>query len=245
MDAKKLDELSKKLDYKFNNEKLLELALCHRSLGQPSNERLEFLGDSVLNFIIASELFVRYPNVDEGELTRLRSNLVKGETLADLAMKLNLNKYISLGLGEIKTGGSLRPSILADAFEAVIASIYLDSGIETCRANLLKYYADIFANEDLSFLKDGKTRLQELMHHNKLSLPCYKIVDIQGDAHDQTFYVECKIENLDFIAKASGKSKRKAEKNCAKIMFDYLRERPNQLIILKKKKCENKHEYTS
>lgn len=226
MNAKKLEELYNKLDYTFNNAKLLELALCHRSLGENSNERLEFLGDSILSFVITSELFNRYHKLTEGELSRLRSNLVNGEFLARLFQKLKINDYILLGFGEVKSGGKSRPSILADTFEAIIGAVFLDSNIDICRKQILHWYGNVLDNIDISFLKDAKTRLQELMQKYKMPLPNYNIISIDGLAHNQTFHVQCTIEKVDFIAESFDKTKRKAEQNSATIMLDYLQKHP-------------------
>ena len=203
------------LGYEFHTPSLLQEALTHRSALGPNNERLEFLGDSILNFVIAAELFRIYPQASEGELSRLRANLVRGDTLAELARRLGLGDYLHLGSGELKSGGFRRDSILADALEAVLGAVYLDSDLETCRHLIQRLYqdrlAELPAGDDL---KDPKTRLQEYLQARQRGLPVYNVVEISGEAHAQRFKVECSVENL--RTTAVGTSRRRAEQEAAR-----------------------------
>jgi len=217
-----IEKLSQSLGYNFKNTELLEEALSHRSIGNRSNERMEFLGDSVLNFVIASSLFDQYPDCDEGELSRLRAYLVNGEILAELAKELHVGEYLYLGVGEVKSGGYRRTSILSDALEALIGAIYLDSGIEICKKQILKWYDKRLLKLPLIAPKDPKTRLQELLQARKLSLPAYTIISTKGAAHAQIFYIECKVEGVDSITVGSGSTKRKAEQNAAELLLKEL-----------------------
>jgi ribonuclease-3 len=215
------EKLEKNLDYKFKNKQLLNVALRHKSVGRLSNERMEFLGDAVLNFIIAAELLHRYPKFREGDLSRLRSNLVNQDALAELARGFNLGDYIYLGAGERKSGGFRRSSILADAMEAIIGAIYLDSDINICYKKVLNWYKDRLTGLIQAGQKDAKTELQEVLQAQKLPLPVYDIVATKGKAHKQTFYVECSVVGLEIITKGKGISKQEAEQNAAK---DFLTE---------------------
>lgn len=222
---KQLAKVSKLFDYHFNNESLLSLALTHRSIGSNNNERLEFLGDSVLGMVISAELFQRFPEEDEGVLTRLRSSLVKGETLSEVASELNLGEYIKLGSGELKSGGFRRASTLADAVEAILGSIYLDSkkdfGIEKVEKIILKIFNErINQCEPSGVLKDPKTRLQEYLQAKNLTLPSYSVVSISGKEHLQTFKVSCSIEGFHNHVVATGASRRKAEQAAAQKALD-------------------------
>lgn len=221
---KKLDKLAQKLGYTFKNNSLLEAALSHRSAGNQNYERLEFLGDSILNFVIAAELFRRYPKAKEGELSRLRASLVNGETLAELAHEFNLGEYLRLGAGELKSGGSHRASILADALEAIVGAIYLDSDLVTCQQQILTWFASRLENLSARVVpKDPKTRLQEYLQAHKLPLPEYEILSIEGEAHAQTFHVKCQVAGLSQTAEGTGISRRKAEQESAKQMLELLR----------------------
>lgn len=212
-----LDNLIEKLQYRFNNVNLLRAALTHRSVHGENNERLEFLGDSLLNCIIAAALFQRYPTAKEGELSRLRANLVKGETLAIVAQEFELNKYIRLGTGELRSGGAQRESILADALEAIIGAIYLDSDFSACEKQVLSWFSDRLSLDSISNnLKDPKTLLQEYLQAQKLPLPLYTIVSIEGEAHAQIFHIECRVPDLNFAATGKGRSRRKAEQEAAR-----------------------------
>jgi ribonuclease-3 len=216
--------LCQKLNYTFNNPSLLEDALSHRSFrGNKNNERLEFLGDSILNFIIAAALFRKYPTASEGELSRLRASLVRGETLAALAQEFMLGKYLRLGAGELKSGGSQRISILADAMEAVVGAIYLDSDMAICEQCILNWYADRLSNfAELPDLKDPKTRLQEYLQAHKFPLPNYEILSIEGVQHAQTFSVKCSVEGMAQSAIGLGTSRRRAEQEAAQKILELL-----------------------
>lgn len=216
-----IEELCKKLGYKFNEQSLLEDALSHRSFRGKNNERLEFLGDAILNCVIAAALFRSCPNAKEGELSRLRASLVRGETLATLAQEFDLGSYLRLGAGEVKSGGFRRTSILADALEAVVGAIYLDSDMKTCEERILSWYASRLDNfNELPSLKDPKTRLQEYLQARKFPLPAYNILVIEGVAHNQTFRVECCIEGLQEKAIGTGSSRRRAEQEAAqKVLY--------------------------
>lgn len=220
----KPDNLIPRLGYGFQQPALLELALTHRSFsGKDNNERLEFLGDSILNFIIGETLFHRFPQAKEGQLSRLRANLVKGVTLTKIAQQLELGPFLRLGPGELKSGGSRRDSILADAVEAIIGAIYLDSGMEQCRTLVLGWFAlrlDNLTLEDT--VKDNKTRLQELLQSHKLPLPVYNILNVEGASHSQHFVVECIVEEANLNCRGEGHSRRLAEQMAAGLMLDAL-----------------------
>lgn len=216
MPKSKLDELCEQLGYEFQNSHLLETALTHRSFNLPNNERLEFLGDSIVNYVIAEALYHRCPEAREGTLSRLRASLVRGETLAELAREFNLGHYLRLGTGEVKTGGQERTSILADAMEAVIAAIYLDGGMDACRARVEAWFAERMDDPELSVnLKDPKTLLQEWLQSQKLPLPKYQVTEIMGAAHNQTFKVTCVVRGLPHVTEGVGTSRRRAEQEAA------------------------------
>lgn len=218
------ETLCKKLGYTFKTPELLEDALKHRSFrGDKNNERLEFLGDSVLNFIIAAALFRKCPSAREGELSRLRASLVRAETLAALAQEFELGKYLRLGAGELKSGGSHRASILSDAMEAVLGAIYLDAGLAVCERCVLNWYASRLSNfSELPNLKDAKTRLQEYLQAQKYPLPSYEILSIEGMQHAQTFRVKCSVEGLKQEAIGAGTSRRRAEQEAAQKILELL-----------------------
>lgn len=218
-----LDKLSELIGYRFENPELLEIAVTHRSVGSNHNERFEFLGDAVLAFVVSAELFARYPDSDEGSLSRLRAAVVKGETLAKIARKLELGDYLRLGSGELKSGGFRRDSILADALEAIIGSVYLDTGIESAKALIMGLFDETLANlsPDL-MLKDPKTRLQEYLQSRRLPLPSYTVATIDGDAHAQTFIVNCQVDVLSAPVEGRGSSRRKAEQSAAKAALTIL-----------------------
>lgn len=216
-----LKSLSLQLEYSFRNEALLMEALTHRSAASINNERLEFLGDGILNFIIAASLFEHYPDINEGDLSRLRASLVNRDSLADIAKSLDLGQYIKLGSGELKSGGRRRDSILADAVEAIFGAVYLDGGFDSCRALILRLYQDKLRNiPDVQELKDPKTRLQELLQSRQYPLPVYSVLEVSGKAHNQLFKVECNIEDLDCVTMAQGKSRRKAEQAAARLAIE-------------------------
>lgn len=212
-----INALTKEIGYRFKDESLVSLALTHRSYsGSQNNERLEFLGDSVLNFIIGEALFKQFPQAKEGQLSRLRASLVKGTTLAELGKQFQLNKYIRLGPGELKSGGSKRNSTLADAVEAIIGAIYLESGFEVCQKVVHAWFESRLKQLSLSdTVKDNKTRLQEYLQSQKLSLPSYNIVSIVGQSHCQTFIIECVVDGCDQPFVGEGSSRRHAEQQAA------------------------------
>ncbi|QID17772.1 ribonuclease III [Nitrogeniibacter mangrovi] len=210
-----LDRLEQRLDYAFSNPRLLRQALTHRSYGQPNYERLEFLGDSIVNHVVALALFERYPHLREGELSRLRAHLVCQQTLYELALELGLGAALLLGDGELKSGGAERPSILSDALEAIIAAIYLDGGYDPSKAFVDRIFTSRLAllDPDKS-LKDPKTRLQEWLQARKQPLPRYALVEVRGEAHAQEFEVECAVgERL--RTRGVGSSRRAAEQASA------------------------------
>jgi ribonuclease-3 len=204
------------LDYTFNNKGLLETALTHRSLGQYNYERLEFLGDSILGFVITENLFLAFPKEPEGILTILRANLVNKESLAKLARALELGEHIRLGPGERKSGGWRRDSILANTLEAIIGAVYLDSDFSQCKQFILSLYKEMLDELDIdNITKDPKTVLQELLQSRKMSLPVYKVIAENGEAHKRIFTVSCEITELEQQVQAEGKSKRFAEQSAA------------------------------
>lgn len=211
----KLTILMRKLQYEFKNMSLLEAALTHRSLRGQNNERLEFLGDALLNFVIAEGLYLLFNLAEEGELSRLRASLVKGETLAEISQEFNLGDFLRLGPGELKSGGFSRKSILADALEAIIGAIYLDSNFENCRERILSWFDSRMKGIHLSGEKDPKTRLQEYLQARHLPLPIYEILEIKGQAHAQVFHMECRVKGLSFVSNSVGPSRRKAEQLAA------------------------------
>lgn len=212
-----------RLGYRFDDETLLRNALTHRSVGGLNNERLEFLGDSILNFVIAAELYRRYPKASEGDLSRLRASMVDKDSLAGIGAGLNLGEHLYLGSGELKSGGFRRKSILADAVEALIGAIYLDGGFEAAREAIRRLYQPTLDNPiDPETLKDPKTRLQELLQARRQSLPDYELVEVSGKPHAQRFTVRCVIGGLDRRVLGSGSSRRKAEQQAAERAFDVL-----------------------
>ncbi|AOB27878.1 MULTISPECIES: ribonuclease III [Bordetella] len=216
-----LATLETRLDHRFGDKALLEQALTHRSHGARHNERLEFLGDSVLNFVVAAMLFERYGKLDEGDLSRLRANLVKQASLADIAQRLDLSQYLRLGEGELKSGGFRRPSILADTVEALFGAVFLDAGFEAARRVIVRQYQPVMAHVDPKTLgKDAKTLLQEFLQGRKLALPLYTVVATHGAAHSQQFEVECAIPALEIKVVAPGASRRAAEQSAAKVALE-------------------------
>lgn len=219
--ATRVRQLEKGIAYQFSDQSLAELALTHRSADKHNNERLEFLGDAILGFIIADELLRRNPQAPEGELSRQRSRLVNQQTLADLAAGLQLGELLVLGPGELKSGGRQRISIIADAVEAVLGAIYLDGGLEACRKVILLLYRDLLYRDLLDLGtpgitgKDSKTRLQELLQAKALPLPVYKVMSIDGEAHEQIFVVSCTISMLPGHTIGKGSNRRVAEQQAA------------------------------
>ncbi len=212
------------LGYQFKDEAWLKLALTHRSVsGNHNNERLEFLGDSILGMIVAEYLFQQFPKEKEGRLTRLRANLVKQDSLADIARQLKLGDYLHLGAGELKSGGFRRDSILADALEAILGAIYLDSqSIDPCRECLLRWYGQRLQDVAVEVtLKDPKSRLQEYLQSRHLALPTYSVQATWGEDHNQTFQVQCIIDNIEPVS-ATGASRRHAEQAAATLILQQL-----------------------
>ncbi|MCT8786197.1 ribonuclease III [Glaesserella parasuis] len=211
-----LERLQKKLGYQFANLDYLTQALTHRSAASKNNERLEFLGDSILNFAIGKALYEKFPKANEGELSRMRAALVKEQTLAVVARQFELGEYMKLGGGELKSGGYRRESILSDCVEAIIAAVYLDAGIDRAMERVHCWYQQLLNDMQLGEAqKDPKTRLQEYLQGRKLPLPTYEVIDIKGEAHNQTFKVSCKVEKVDEIFIGNGTSRRKAEQDAA------------------------------
>lgn len=211
-----LNLLLKQLDYHFSDQELLTQALRHRSAGKENNERLEFLGDAILNFVIAEALYLKFPQAKEGQLSRLRSTLVNKESLAAIARQLKLSDYLILGCGEYKTGGAYRDSILADTMEAIFGAIYLDGGSETGERCIISLYQDRL--QDLSLAqnhKDPKTVLQEYLQFKHHNLPIYHLDQVTGKEHDQTFIVSCHCSLLSSPVIGEGSSRRKAEQDAA------------------------------
>jgi len=219
-----LDRLSRRLGYQFQDPALLQLALSHRSVSRRrNNERLEFLGDSQLSQIISSEIFHRFPEAAEGQLTRMRAFLVRGQTLAEVARELSVGDYLILGGGELKSGGNRRDSILADALEALIGAIVIDGGEDACRTVILNWFASRLEQiSPQSVRKDAKTRLQEWLQARKHDLPAYQVVSVTGQAPKQTFQVECSLPDLSRRFTAAGASRRRAEQQAAEQALDWL-----------------------
>lgn len=221
--SKQLISLGQKLEYTFLNTSLLDNALTHRSHSGPNNERLEFLGDSLLNFIVAEMLFNHFPQASEGDLSRLRAALVRGETLAEIAREFALGDYLNLGEGELKSGGFRRSSILADALEAIIGAIYLDGGIEACKNCVSRWMEHRISGLSLvTGGKDAKSQLQEWLQARKKPLPLYAVVDTQGDSHNQLFTVSCSVVLVDEVTTATASNRKNAEKEAAHLMLQKL-----------------------
>jgi ribonuclease-3 len=212
-----------KIGYKFNDERLLIQSLTHRSAKGDNNERLEFLGDSILGYVIARILFEKFPKASEGELTRMRSSLVRGITLAEIGRDFDIGDCLILGPGELKSGGFRRDSILEDAIEAIIGAVFLDSDMDRCRDLVLNWFADRIAKIKPSLTqKDPKTRLQEYLQGRKLPLPVYVVTNTTGQSHNQEFTVSCDTESLEKQVIAKGTSRRKAEQSAAEKVLELL-----------------------
>ena len=215
--------LSKRLGYQFKDQSLLLQALTHRSAKGTHNERLEFLGDSILGFVIAQALFEKFPKHDEGDLTRMRSSLVKGVTLADIGRNFHLGEHLILGPGELKSGGHRRESILEDAVEAIIGAVYLDSDIAQCKRLVLNWFeqrlSDIKPGHEQ---KDPKTRLQEYLQGRKIELPVYEVINITGQSHNQEFTVKCTTSITEEEVITKGTSRRKAEQAAAQKVLELI-----------------------
>ncbi|WP_420022201.1 ribonuclease III [Blochmannia endosymbiont of Camponotus sp. C-003] len=220
-----VNTLQKKLGYIFTRYDLLLQALTHRSSSNQHNERLEFLGDAILNYVIANLLYHRFPHITEGDMSRMRSNLVRENTLATLAREFNLGDYLKLGQGELKSGGYRRESILANTIEALIGGIFLDSNIQTVEILIINWYnihIDQIDPYSYDHQKDPKTRLQEYMQHRRLPLPVYWINQTTGEAHNQKFTVHCQVSELTQPIIGCGSSRRKAEQNAAEKILSAL-----------------------
>jgi ribonuclease-3 len=214
------DDFPARLGHAFARPDLLDQALTHRSFGAPHNERLEFVGDAVLNCVIAHTLYERFPGLPEGDLSRARASLVNRDMLADVARRLGLGDAIRLGEGEQRSGGPDRPSILADALEAVFGAVFLDAGFEAARKTVERAFDDALRDADPAMLgKDPKTRLQEWLQARKLPVPDYRVVEVAGEAHAQTFTAECAIPAFGVAAAGSGTSRRAAEQAAAEIAY--------------------------
>ncbi|MDH5611381.1 MAG: ribonuclease III [Gammaproteobacteria bacterium] len=226
--SRHLTTLIGRLDYSFKDVNLLDEALTHRSVGSHNNERLEFLGDGILNFVIADALFQQRPDLREGDLSRLRASLVNGETLAEIARELDLGDCLNLGTGELKSGGFRRSSILADTVESILGAVYCDGGFDICQALILRLFNDKLKNlPDIDSLKDPKTRLQELLQSRRLPIPIYDVLSVSGKAHAQTFVVRCSVDGVDCITQAEGGSRRKAEQLAAEAAYQQVKQKLN------------------
>ncbi len=216
------EELCRKLDYHFNNPKLLETALTHSSYSNENNERLEFFGDAVVNFVIAEAIFRQFPKAQEGELSRFRATLINRDTLGKLGRQFELGNYLLLGFGELKSGGRNRTSTVSCAMEAVIGAIYLDSNFETTQECILRWYEPLLASlTDVSNHKDPKTQLQEYLQSKRESLPLYEVESIEGESHQQLFTVSCTVQDEKVLGK--GSSRRRAEQEAAENMLKVIK----------------------
>ncbi|NOR20612.1 MAG: ribonuclease III [Xanthomonadales bacterium] len=220
------------IPYRFSDPDLLNLALSHRSVGRLNNERLEFLGDSILNFVVSARLFELKPDDNEGELSRLRARVVRGESLAKLAQGLKLGDYIKLGEGELKSGGYKRNSILADALEAVFGAIFLDGGFAPCEAAILHVCNPLIAElPDAGELIDPKTRLQEWLQGKKYALPIYTLLSEKGPPHRKQFLIQCEAVDVDIRVAGNGSSRQKAQQVAASAALDIIAERSEKRAI--------------
>lgn len=215
--------LQRLIAHPFKNEALLQQALTHRSHSGSNNERLEFLGDGALNFIIANQLYQRFPKLPEGDLSRLRAHLVKEQTLSEIARSLNIGDALHLGEGELKSAGWRRPSLLADALEAIIGAVFIDGGFAAAEALVVRLYAQLLDQIDPAAIgKDAKSLLQENLQSRKLELPEYAVLSIEGEAHCQVFTVSCNIQQLDIRTEGTGSSRRVAEQQAAQLAYEQL-----------------------
>lgn len=226
-----MSAIAASLDYTFEDASLLTLALTHRSVGPHNNERLEFLGDGALNFVVAHLLYERFPKLPEGELSRLRALLVKEGSLCEVAKRLALGPYLLLGDGEKKSAGWQRPSILADAVEAMIGAAYLDGGFPAAQILVKQFLGErLQALDPNEVHKDAKSRLQELLQGQKKPLPAYRVVDMQGEAHAQHFIVACDVVGFGIQTQGEGSSRRTAEQQAAKLALDALKTTANTKV---------------
>ena len=220
----RLDALQKRIGHRFADARLLSRALTHRSFGADHNERLEFLGDAVLSLAISSLLYERFKGSDEGDLTRVRAHLVREESLHRVALELGLPEVLKLGEGEARGGGAQRASILADALEALIGATFLDGGFDAAGTVVTGLFGEIIATTDIaSWSKDAKTELQEWLQARRLPVPTYRISATRGQAHAQTFEVECEVPALSLVEQGVGRSRRVAEQEAARRMLDALK----------------------
>ena len=220
----RLDALQSRLGHRFNDGRLFLRALTHRSFGADHNERLEFLGDAVLNLAVSTLLFERFSGSDEGDLTRVRAHLVREDSLHRAALTLGLPEVLRLSDGEARGGGAQRPSMLADAVEALIGATYLDGGFEPATQLVRRLFGELIAGSEVeSWSKDAKTELQEWLQARKLAVPAYRIVATRGQAHAQTFVVECAVATLGLAEQGEGRSRRSAEQEAASVMLARLK----------------------
>ncbi|MBV1877236.1 MAG: ribonuclease III [Pseudomonadales bacterium] len=218
-----LEKLQRQLGYSFSSEKLLSQALTHRSYGAQNNERIEFLGDSILNFVIAENLFLRFCDASEGQLSRLRAKMVRRQTLAEVAREFKLGDYLIMGSGELKSGGYQRESILSDTLEAIIGAMFLEAGLDTTKASIIRWFNIRLDGLSLDqTLKDAKSRLQEYLQSCQAGLPVYLVTETRGQSHEQTFYIECRCSLLESAATGEGSSRRTAEQNAAMAALEQL-----------------------
>ena len=216
-----LDGFELAIGYRFKEQGLLGRALTHRSYGAEHNERLEFLGDSVVNCAVALELYRKFPGLTEGELSRLRASLVSQPSLAGIASATGFGRYLRLGEGELKSGGARRPSMLADAVEAVIGAAFLDGGFDAAHAIVARLFRDSLAGIDPQTSgKDAKTLLQEYLQSRRMALPRYNVIAIHGEAHEQLFEVECEVKELNIRCRGTGASRRSAEQQAAHAVYE-------------------------
>lgn len=214
------DELLQKLNYQFKDPAFLRVALTHRSKGGDHNERLEFLGDAVVNFVVAEILYQLFPRATEGELSRWRASLVNRDALAEMAKDFDLGQYLFLGAGELRSKGHERPSILSCAMEAVIGAVYLDGGFAVARERIIDWYEPMLQSlSSASSHKDPKTLLQEYLQSRRMALPVYKVDEISGEAHQQIFTVSCNVDGIDEVTLGKGTSRRRGEQDAAHAML--------------------------
>ncbi|MDR5170938.1 ribonuclease III [Methylobacillus sp. Pita2] len=220
------NSLVRQLAYEFKDKSLLTLALTHRSYSGNNNERLEFLGDGVLNFLVAHQLFQRFPKLPEGDLSRLRAQLVKEQTLSEIATGLDVGEFLRLGEGELKSGGWRRPSVLADAMEAIIGAVFLDGGYPAAEALVKRLFLPRMESIDPKAIgKDAKSLLQEFLQGRKIDLPEYNVLATEGEAHCQTFRVSCHITKFQITTEGKGSSRRAAEQQAAQLAYEQLLEK--------------------
>ncbi len=215
--------LDKTLQYRFQDAELFQQALTHRSAAQHNNERLEFLGDAVLDFVVSETVYLARPDAPEGDLSKLRASLVKDETLAQIAVELELGEHLILGGGERKTGGHRRGSILADALEAIFGAVFLDSGFDAAKGIIDRVYEQRYRDlPDVGDLRDPKTRLQEWLQARKMALPNYDLVAVSGQDHKQRFSVSCSVVEKSAVTEGESTTRRKAEQTAARKMIELL-----------------------